>query len=187
VKPLWEGSWGRADLVAGGLLIALGVGILVGVPGIETSFVTDPLGPKFFPTLLAGALIALSLALVVRGGLAVRRERLERMPRDGSMGPERSDLAVAAPDLTTQVGTGSNRRVLLLISAMAIYVTVLPWIGYGISSFVFFMAVLAIAGERRPARLIVQAGAVTVVLALLFGGILGIELPGGFLPFGLGG
>jgi putative tricarboxylic transport membrane protein len=182
VKPLWEGSWGRADLGAGGLLIALGLVILIGVPGIETSFVTDPLGPRFFPTLLAIALIALSLALVVRGAAAVRRERQQQSLGKGSLGLATPDLTDSPPDAAAPARKGSDRRVLLLTFAMAGYVTVLPWVGYGVSSMVFFMGILAIAGERRPVRLVVQAGAVTGVLALLFGGLLGIELPGGFFP-----
>jgi len=187
MKALWEGSWGKADLASAGVLIGLGVLILLAVPGIETSFVTDPVGPRFFPSLLAVLLIGLSLVLASRGVLALRREVGAAAGRGAvepaTETPPPADVPESGGEEVAGVTeVGAARRVLLLVLGMGVYVAVLPTVGYGLTSFLFFSGILWVAGERRPLRVVVQAAAVTAVLALLFGVLLGVELPGGFLP-----
>lgn len=181
MKALWEGDWGRADVVAGLALAALGLVILTAIPGIETSFVTDPLGPRFFPLLLAVLLIALSLILVARGAVSGRKRR-RRAAAEASASAEGMAGSVPSARPVPEPPAGASRRVMALIFAMGTYVAAVPYIGYGTASVLLFGALLVTAGERRPLRVALQAVTLTLVLVVLFGVILGVELPGGLVP-----
>jgi putative tricarboxylic transport membrane protein len=167
---------GRADVGAGVLLFALGILILAGTPGIEATHTTDPLGPRFLPRLLAIILMFLSAWLIVDGA----RQMGGKHAKDAASGAawERAEDEPIPP--TPAADTG-KRRVLLIVAAMALYVGLMPLIGYEIGSVLFFLAMLWIAGQRRPVMLIVQAVGTMIVLYVLFGVILGINLPEGIL------
>lgn len=55
-----------SDRIAAGVLIAVAVAFIVMALGIEASFFSDPLGPKWVPVLIGVFLIGSSLALLLR-------------------------------------------------------------------------------------------------------------------------
>jgi putative tricarboxylic transport membrane protein len=61
---------GPTDRVAGGLLVALGVGVALDASTFDVAFLTDPVGPKALPMLAAVIFVAAGVILLVRGGEA---------------------------------------------------------------------------------------------------------------------
>lgn len=55
-----------SDRIAGGVLIAVAVAFIVMALGIEASFFTDPLGPKWVPILIGAFVIGSAVALLAR-------------------------------------------------------------------------------------------------------------------------
>jgi len=165
---------GRSDIGAAVVLLGLALLVLMGTPSIEAAHTIDPLGPRFLPNLLAVLLGLLSLMLLMDGVLAMRKGDRGGTPSP----PPEVRPAVGDVDATPVPRFGeSARRVLLFGGALTAYVTLLPYIGFALGSFLLFVSTLAIAGLRRPGPLILQAASVTLVLYILFGVVLGVELP----------
>jgi hypothetical protein len=56
----------RADRIFGLVLMVVALGYLYSATHIQTSFLSDPVGPRVFPYLIGGAVILCSLVLVIR-------------------------------------------------------------------------------------------------------------------------
>lgn len=56
----------RGDRIFGLVMIFVALGYLLGARNIETSFMTDPVGPRVFPYLIGTATILCSLVMVLR-------------------------------------------------------------------------------------------------------------------------
>ncbi|MCD8224341.1 MAG: tripartite tricarboxylate transporter TctB family protein [Clostridiales bacterium] len=67
---------------------------------------------------------------------------------------------------------------------VACLVVGLPYVGFLPACFVFLIAGGILVGEKRPVVLFLFSLAVTVVLYVLFQGLLGVNLPGGENVFG---
>lgn len=172
----------QANVGVGAVLFAFGMVILAATRTIEETHTTDPLGPRFLPRVLAVVLMLLSVMLVVDGALQIRAKRSSA--RKLALSEEKGARLHAGAAGAVAIAAG-DRSVLLFIAAMAFYVALMPILGYALGSFVFFIATLALAGQRRPGMLIAQAIGTMVALYLLFGVILRIDLPDGVLPLPL--
>jgi hypothetical protein len=166
------------DAIAGFVFLILGVAILVAVPTIEGTRSTDPLGPRFLPKLLSLVLIGLSALLIISALFKARASTGSDAPVETAIA---LDDEIQADAGARETRSGSSRNVYLLITAMTLYVTFLPTIGYLLGSFLFFSSILAIAGQRRPVVLVCQALGTTIALFLLFDGLLNVNLPEGVL------
>ncbi len=58
----------RTDRFAGGVLVALGVGVALEASTFDVAFLTDPVGPKALPLLSAAIFFTAGMILLVRGG-----------------------------------------------------------------------------------------------------------------------
>lgn len=56
----------RGDRIFGTVTIILALGYVLSARGIETSFMSDPVGPRLFPYIIAGVMIVSSLVMVLR-------------------------------------------------------------------------------------------------------------------------
>lgn len=56
----------RGDRVFGAVMIVVALGYILSARGIETSFMSDPVGPRVFPYMIAGVMILCSLVMVLR-------------------------------------------------------------------------------------------------------------------------
>ena len=139
------------------ILVGIGYGVLtLNLPSREIEQTTEP---SFFPGVVTACLLALSIALLaqaLRGGAAC--ENLV------AFGPE--------------VGAG---RYLAGFAAFAVYLVVLPILGFVAANVPFFAVLMAIYGERRPVWLAVGSVGVSLVLFFLFRELFQIRLPAGVL------
>ena len=51
----------KGDRVFGSFMLVVALGYILSARGIETSFMSDPVGPRVFPYMVAGVVILLSL------------------------------------------------------------------------------------------------------------------------------
>ena len=56
----------KADRIFGLVLIVVALGYLFSATSIQTSFLSDPVGPRVFPYMIGGAVLLCSLVLVIR-------------------------------------------------------------------------------------------------------------------------
>lgn len=56
----------RGDRIFGTVMIVIALGYILSAYGIETSFMSDPVGPRVFPYLIALVMIVCSLVMVLR-------------------------------------------------------------------------------------------------------------------------
>ena len=121
-----------------------------------------PIGPAYYPRLLLAATALLSAALVASDVLAQRRR-----------------AARPAPPPT------SHRLVVLAFLIFAVYVLVMPALGYRLAT-LFFVGALQVAlepprGARRWALVLISALASTLITYGVFEGYLKVLLPRGRL------
>lgn len=56
----------RGDRIFGSVMIVVALGYILSARGIETSFMSDPVGPRVFPYMIAAVMIICSLVMVLR-------------------------------------------------------------------------------------------------------------------------
>ena len=147
------------NIVAAIVLILVGIGYSVLTSNLPTREIEQTTEPSFFPWVVTVCLLALSIALLaqaLRGGTAY--ENLV------AFGPE--------------VGAG---RYLAGFVAFAVYLVLLPNLGFVAANVPFFVVLMAIYGERRPVWLTVGSVGVSLVLFFLFRELFQIRLPAGVL------
>lgn len=71
------------------------------------------------------------------------------------------------------------RRPVLLVLIFAVYLALLDWLGYHLTTVPMLIAVMLLCGMRRPMRILPQAVAISFALAYFFEAYLKIVLPGG--------
>lgn len=54
------------DRIFGVVMMVLALGYILSATGIQTSFMSDPVGPRLFPYLVAGVVMMCALAMVLR-------------------------------------------------------------------------------------------------------------------------
>jgi hypothetical protein len=145
----------RSDRVIGAVLLLLAGCYFAVSYSIPTTLVDDPLGPTFYPRGLALLLALGSLVLIVR-----------RPRQDLSMRDHGSEL-------------GGDRRLAATLALTAAYLVVLPIAGYLLPTPIYLGAFARLLGYRAWKPLVAAAVGLTVVIALVFGWLLGIRLPRG--------
>lgn len=146
------------NIVAGAALIALGLcygALAAGLP--ERSMPYTP-GPSFLPWIITGAVLALSLSLVVQG---------VRGARKGTRG--------------SVLSTHGLLRPVTALVWFAVYLAVLPYAGFLWASVPFFAGLMALYGSRHWAYVGLASLATPVALFYLFRHIFQIFLPQGVL------
>jgi uncharacterized membrane protein YfcA len=121
-------------------------------------------GPGFYPRIILGITAALSLALTVFDFIATRRR--------ASAAAEKS--AAEAPNY---------RLVLIVFAVFGVYVGLLPWLGFRISTFLFVVALQALLEPPRALKgwiiVAITAFATTAAAYFLFERYLSVLLPRG--------
>lgn len=56
----------RGDRILGAVLMVLALGYLLSAATIQTSFISDPVGPRIFPYIIGGVVMVCSLFMVLR-------------------------------------------------------------------------------------------------------------------------
>lgn len=162
----------------------------------------DPLGGRFLPRALAVALGLFSVALTITGALGVRvaggqaaapkatvpapppPESPEGAIPEGAT-PEGATPAGATPEAAVDDEVGapgdSPATVVAYVAVMGLYVWLLPFTGFLLTSLVAFTGFIALLGERNIGKALLVAAVITGGLYGLFGMVFNIRLPAGSL------
>jgi hypothetical protein len=180
----------RAELVAGGVVAAVGAFALV--EALDLAFIAKngvP-GPGFFPTLLSGLLLALGVVLAV---LSLRSQRVDS---ESPLAPRIDGEAIASPaqrraavDEATGDGPVPTQKARVLRAGsvwllFAVAVGVLSVLGFVPTIALLIAALLYGVERRRDWRPILVAVLVPVASYELFVHLLDIPLPTGLLLLG---
>lgn len=136
-------------------LLAIGIVYAVLSSDLPERTIQNVPGPRFFPNIIAGIIIILSLSLLVKGLMELRRNSEFTMP------------------LTFPVkGT-------LIVVWMALFVAVLPYAGFVVAGIPFFAGLMALCTESRPYQMVIGSLTIPLVLYYLFREGFNILLPTG--------
>ena len=149
----------RSDMIGSILLILLGIGVVTESIHLKVGTPLMP-QPGFFPFLGGFLLIGLSFVLLVQGRLG--RDKASQQPR---------------------AAFGEWRRPLILVVSMSAYTAVLEWLGYVLPTIALAVVILRVLGVTSWKVLILASLGLSVGTYVLFGRVLGIDLPAGILPF----
>ncbi|MET7461607.1 tripartite tricarboxylate transporter TctB family protein [Nonomuraea sp. NPDC005501] len=154
--------WWRPELVLALVVLGLGVFVIVGTLGVSAAASQLGLGPRFFPTLVGGAMIVVGVFYVAD------------VLRGGQGDPEESeDVDAGAP--------ADWRSVALVSGIFLAFVTVLNVVGWVIGSALLFFGLSVALGAEHKVRAAVVGVVIGLVTYLLFVRGLGVTLPGGWL------
>jgi len=143
------------NIIAGIILTALGLAYGYMTTGLPVRSLPNTPGPSFFPWILTFCLLVLSVSLLVQG---------LRMGKDEA--PPGND------------GGGSIPAFLFLI-VFAVYLALLPFMGFLAASIPFFAVLMVLYGETRKLWIASLSFGVPVFLFLLFRDVFNIPMPRG--------
>jgi hypothetical protein len=171
------------DLVFGGATLALAVGYYLLAAQIPESQLSDAVGPQGLPRIYAYLLGGLSLILIVnsvRGsGFGIR----DPSPEPSVPSPE--SRATSPGSRAQRPRPSAQSRVLRpagVVAIGAIYIVVVPWLGYVVSLSALMAATTYYQGGGANRRVVFVAVSGALLFWLLFVAILGIQHPAGFWP-----
>jgi putative tricarboxylic transport membrane protein len=150
------------DLVFGGATLALAVGYYLLAAQIPESQLSDAVGPQGLPRIYAYLLGGLSLILIVN---SVR----DTSPASRAERP--------TPSVQSRVLRPAG-----VVAIGAIYIVVVPWLGYIVSLTALIAATTYYQGGGANRRVVFVAVAGALLFWLLFVAMLGIQHPAGFWP-----
>lgn len=157
----------RVDLALAGVITVLGLVLFVMSQNIALGQIQDPIGPRGVPTAIAVFFIVAGSTLVVR--------RLRGM-------------AGGAPIMVESEGTldepghpASARRAFAIIAVCAMYLLLLPVLGFLLVTPVMLGAIMWLLGVRPGVLLVAVAVGYTLIVYVTFTQLLSVELPDGVL------
>jgi putative tricarboxylic transport membrane protein len=156
------------DTIAALICLALCLFLLYLTRGMQQSALV-PIGPDFYPRIVLGITAVLSVLLILMDVLSARRER------DAS-----STEPAAAPQPPK-----NYKLVALTFIVFGLYVALLPWIGYRISTFLFVAALQPLLERPTSLRgwiIVLAVAAATALFSfIVFEEYLQVLLPRGTL------
>ncbi len=171
----------RANVLSGIVCLAFGLLLAWLASQVPNFTMTDQLGGRFFPMLVAIGIIICSIALIITGLMNVEIA-------GGQVGGKHADVPEEEAEENTPeeiiaeeppvLGMPAPRaRLFGFIASMAVYTLILNWVGYIVASLIVFTAMIVIAGERRPIPVAAGAIFITAILYALFAVIFGMNVP----------
>jgi putative tricarboxylic transport membrane protein len=145
----------RDDLLAGGLLALVGIGVILGAFRLHIGTPLHP-QPGFFPFLGGSALALLAAILIVQATLG----RSTGSEAFGKLGPPA-----------------------IMVVGMGVYVAILEPAGYVLATILITGVILRVLGVKSWRALGLAGALLAVGTYFLFARILGIDLPAGVLGF----
>ncbi|RBY91307.1 tripartite tricarboxylate transporter TctB family protein [Blastococcus sp. TF02A-30] len=150
------------ELVMAGLLAALGLYLVLDAGSIAVPGSSNQVGPRFFPYLVGGVVLATGIALGVR----VWR---------GDQGP-----ADESEDVDPTAGT-SWQAVAIISVAFLAHALLINVVGWPLAVTLMFATVAWALGARGIVRPLIAGGIAAVVVWIVFVKALNVALPGGTL------
>ena len=149
----------RTDIVGSVLLILIGAGVVIESIRLKLGTPLMP-EPGFFPFIGGALLIGLALVLLVRS----LRRRAERTRQPGG-------------------AIGNLRKPVILIVSLSLYTALIGPLGYVLPTTILVAVILRVLNVTSWKILTFASIGLSVGAYVLFGRILGIDLPAGVLPF----
>jgi putative tricarboxylic transport membrane protein len=153
------------DGIAGLICLGLSIALLAMSRGLPQSELV-PIGPGFYPKIVLGIMAALSVMLIAADLWSRRRGR----------------GAVAAPAALAPEAR-NYRLVSVTFAVFAVYVLLLPWLGFRVATFLSVAALQVVLGKpqgwRRWLVVITAALATVIVTYFAFEVYLSVLLPRG--------
>jgi hypothetical protein len=116
----------------------------------------NDVGPEFWPQILLGGLIILSVALLV--DISSRRRALAACEAEEYPFP---------------------RRFWYTLALAVAYTLVMPYLGFTISTLLFSLVIMRVLGFRSPKNLLITTAGTTLLFVVLFPKILTVPMPRG--------
>lgn len=152
--------WNRTDIVGTVLLLCVAIGVMIESFRLKIGTPLTP-EPGFFP--LAGGLLLLVLSLI----FLIQSWRGRNK----------------APQHQSREAYGELRRPAILVVSISIYTALLDPVGYVLPTIFLAALILRVLGVTSWKVLSFTSVALSVGTYILFGRILGIDLPAGILAF----
>ena len=156
------------DVVISILLILVAAWIWHIADNFPTGTVVDPMGPAFWPKLLAYGIGFFSLALLI--------VTLVRRPRSAVAEPAKR---VDAADESVEEEEFSPFRFFGVMVLLALYLVMLQTLGYFLGTPLLVLGVLLILGVRNPRRILLSVFGIPLLWGVVFGYALNVPLPEG--------
>ncbi len=126
----------------------------------------DPIGPHVFPQIMSIIIIICALGNLLVIPLSKRyKKKKKEQPQEQEEG----------------VGIVRIIKIILVIATSGLYILIMPWAGYLISTILLIFALILIQGEIDLKQNILISCSFAIVLYLLFSKVLNILLPNSFL------
>lgn len=162
----------RADRITGAVGTALSLSYIAYARGIEDSLLADGVGANGVPIGVGVVLLLASLALLAKTWVVkASTPNVQEIVKND---------AAATPD--TDAPQHPHGMALGLLAILAVYVTLLPLLGYALSISLLVGAVAWFAGARQRTSLLACMLLAGPLLWLLFDWALEIRLPIGLWP-----
>lgn len=144
----------RKNNIAAGLFLT-GLGLAYGylTTGLPERSLPNTPGPSFFPGIITVCLLTLSVSLLVKG------------------------IRMAGDDPAPEKPAGAGLPAFLFLGAFAVYLVLLPLLGFLPASIPFFAVLMLLFGETRKLWIAAFSLGVSVFLFLLFRDVFSIPLP----------
>jgi len=158
------------DTIAGLICLVLCLFLFYLARGLPQSSLV-PIGPDFYPRIVLGITSFLSALLIVMDLLSARRN---------------PDAVTAEPTPASQAAAPKNYKlVTLTFIVFGLYIALLPWLGYRISTFLFVATLQPLLEQPKSPRgwiiVLVTATATAFVSFIVFEEYLQVLLPRGTL------
>ena len=125
----------------------------------------DPIGPHVFPQIMSVIIILCALGNLLVIPLSRKAKKKKEQPQGQEEG----------------TGVASIIKIILVIATSGLYIIIMPWAGYLISTILLIFILIVIQGEIDLRKNILISCSFAIVLYLLFSKVLNILLPNSFL------
>lgn len=168
----------RTNVIAGIVCFMIGAFVYWMAMDVPSFTVTDELGGRFFPQLVAVMFMIASAGLIITG---LKNIEIQGGQVGGSKAKP-SEVShkepEAEPEEALVMGFPARKvRLYSFAGVLLVYTFVLDIIGYIPASFLTFMALIYISGEHRPLRVVIGSVIITAILYLLFAVLFGMNVP----------
>lgn len=163
--PTEQGFWaGRSALVVPGALFALGIFLVIGILDVEIVNADELFGPRAFPIITTIVIFVLAVLLTI----------------DVLRHPEEAEL-VADEETGEQTNARSSnwRATLITIGSFVLFAITLMPAGWIIAGALAFWGITIGMGNTRYVFNLLIGLAISSIMQLVFGGMLGLSLPAG--------
>jgi putative tricarboxylic transport membrane protein len=157
----------KDEIIASVVMVAFFIFMLINSVGLHEIRRFGEMGSGFWPILVLSAATLLSIFLLISNFMKYLKDK-EKTPSGAAISPE------------AQIDVKSRRKKFALsVIFLLIYIVIMPWIGFVLSTLVYVLAFILVLGERRKLVLIFSPILVTVLMILIFSKFIAIPFPKG--------